>query len=193
MKKLLTLTACLMGGLVGMAQGEVQFANGTATLVRFASTPDVPAALRGLPAGSAGGPALASWHVALYWQNGNTFSQLGAAGGFNAGPGRFIAGVRGKNGVVPSLETFKVVAWSGSAPTYEDALGSGDASVYAGSTAAFQNYTGSDPGPAPALYGFTGLTVAPVPEPSLVSLALFGAVALALTTWGGRSSITTNG
>lgn len=141
MKKLLTIAACLLASYATMAQGLVNFSNGTANLVRFASTADVPAALQGLAAGSAGGPAVATWHVALYWQNGGTWSQLGAAGSFNGGAGRFIAGTRGSSSATPGTETFKVVAWSGSAATYEAAIASGDSSVYAGTTASFQNAT----------------------------------------------------
>lgn len=180
MKKLLTIAACLLASLAAMAQGTVNFSNGTASLVRFASTADVPAALQGLTAGSAGGPALATWHVALYWQSGGSFSQLGAAGTFNAGAGRFVAGTRGNASATPGTETFKVVAWSGSAATYEAALASGDSSVYVGSSAAFSNATGGGTTPAQALSGFTGLTVAPVPEPSIVALGLLGAAALML-------------
>lgn len=174
MKKLLTIAACMLASLAVMAQGTVNFSNGTANLVRFASTPDVPVALQGLTAGSAGGPAVSEWHVALYWNG----AQLGAAGTFNAGAGRFVAGVRGNSSATPGSETFKVVAWSGSSATYEAALATGSSSVYAGESASFLNSTGGGTTPASALTGFTSLTVRPVPEPTIMALGLLGAAAL---------------
>jgi len=172
------MAACLLAHGAVAAQGAVNFSNGTDSLVRFAMTDDVPAALRGWPAGSAGGPALASWHVALYWQSSGSWSQVGAPGTFNAGAGRFVAGTRGNQNAQPSIDTFRVVAWSGNTANFEAALVSGDASVYVGTSVAFQLQTGGDV-PAPALTsGFTGMTVAPVPEPSISTLGLVGAMAL---------------
>lgn len=180
MKRQLTMAAGLLAPVAIAAQGAVNFSNGTDSLVRFAMTDDVPAALQGSPAGSEGGPALASWHVALYWQSGGIWSQVGVPGTFNAGAGRFVAGTRGNQNAPPSIDTFKVVAWSGNAANFEAALASGDARVYVGTSVPFQLQTGGDV-PAPALTsGFTGMTVAPVPEPSMLSLGLVGAMALLL-------------
>lgn len=187
MKKILLVAISMLASAAAFAQGTVLLANGSGTLVKFGTTPDVPTALQGLsvPTGTTANPS--DFRVALYWLNGGSWSQLGAAASIAPVAGRFSGGSRGNSAAAPGTETFKVVAWSGGATfsSYEAALASGNASVFVGETSPFSQATGGTPAgggapvAAPALgAGFTGLTVRPVPEPSIVALGLLGAAAL---------------
>lgn len=182
MKKLLTVAASLIVSLAAMAQGTVNFANNSSTLVRFDTTADVPTALQGLAAGTTvGGPALADWHVSLLL---NGVTALGANGTFNGGAGRFVSGTRDAGLATGTVATFKVAAWSGSAASYADALASGNSSVYVGLSDSVSVTLGGGTLPAGALTavgsGFTGVNVHPVPEPSIVALGLLGVAGLML-------------
>jgi hypothetical protein len=185
MKKLILIATCMLASLAAYAQGTVTFANSASTLVTFGTTADVPAALQGtsLPTGTTAVPS--DFRVALYWLNptSSAFEMLGGAASIAPVAGRFSNGTRTTGGVAGATETFMVKAWSagGTYSSYEAALASGLSSVYVGETASFSNATGgagTPAGPPVPLSGFTGLSVRPVPEPSIVALGLLGAAAL---------------
>lgn len=183
MKKLLTVAASFIVCLAAMAQGTVNFANNASTLIKYGTTPDVPAALQGLSAGAvaAGAPASADFHLSL---NLDGTTPIGANAGLLATtPGRFLGGVRTLDGKAPgSQAVFTVKVWTGAFDTYEAALASGRADVFAGVSSPITVTLGGGTLPAGALTaagsGFTGVNVAPVPEPSIVALGLLGAAAL---------------
>jgi hypothetical protein len=190
MKKTILIAASLLVSMAAYAQGTVLFKNDAATKIVFASTPDVPTALQGtaIPSGTTATPS--GFAVALYWLNSGTgaFEQLGAAVNVSTPPGSglFSGGERvtGSATAAGTAGTFMVAAWSGRTTysSYEAALASGSADVYVGQSAAFSNGTGNPNGVPPttaaALSGFTGMTVRPVPEPSIIALGLLGAAGL---------------
>ena len=189
MKKLLIIATCMLASLAAYAQGTVTFANTSGSLVKFASTADVPLALQGtsVPTGTTATPS--DFRAALYWLNPATtaFEQLGAAASIAPLAGRFSAGTRttGAGTAGGATAQFQVRVWSDGATfsTWEAAVASGSASVYVGDSGTFSNGTGNPgaqpPGAPVALTGFTGISnVRPVPEPSIVALGLLGAAAL---------------
>lgn len=154
------LLACaslwIASGFDAEAQVRIDFRNNTNSLVRFASTPDVPEALRGqpVPVGTNGSPS--DFRVALFWLNPSTssFEQVGAAVAIGPLAGRFNGGSRTVPGASVTLMT---VAWSGGSTlvSYGDALNAGGPDIYAGEAAPFV-YSGgggsppSPPSPIPA-------------------------------------------
>lgn len=93
-------------------------------------------------------------------------------------PGRFLGGtVTTPATTAPGASAvFEVRAWSGGFVSYEAALASGDPNVGIGRSGLFNNPTGGGGSPAgpPQLLIFPNL-LAPIPEPSTVSLALLAA------------------
>lgn len=190
MNKLVLIAVGMVACVATYAQGTVTFANNSSSLVKFGSTPDVPVALQGLNIPSGTSAAVSDFRAALYWLNGatSTFEQLGDAKSITTPPGSgiFSGGVRttGAATAAGAAGTFIVKVWSNGATysTYELAVASGSADVYAGESASFSNATGGagvPAGPPASLSGFTGMSnVRPVPEPSIVALGILGAAAL---------------
>jgi hypothetical protein len=175
-KVIIAIAVMLVAGLSARAQGTIDFANTSTSLVSTNTGGS-------LKTTSSGG----NFQVALYWGvQGSTEDQLvqiGAAGAISPVSGRFNAGTRTTgNATAPgATATFQVRAWSGGYATYEDAFNSGLASVYAGKSLLWDNATGGagSPASAPASFsGFQGFTVAPVPEPSTIALGVLGAGSL---------------
>ena len=152
------------------AGGTVSFANGASSLVRYGSGERIPTELRDtpVPAGTDANAGPADYRVALYWGPlGSTAAQLVQIGlSTQIAPlaGRFSGGARVTGPETPpgSQGVFQIRAWSDGDrfPTYEAAVGSGEAQVFAGASELFTNTTGgggSPPGPPAALAAFVGV------------------------------------
>jgi hypothetical protein len=139
-------------------------------------------------AGPLAGPAAIPYQVALLWNNGSSFVQIGSvyqvASASGDGPGYF----NGENVTVPTYSatgSFEVEGWTGNFANYGAAVSGG---AYVGLTASFTspegNPNGSPPGGALALSGsgggWNGNLVLIVPEPSTIALGGLGAAALLL-------------
>ena len=93
--------------------------------------------------------------------------------GYFFGPTAYVQGIAGANAA-----TFQVRAWSGSSASYAAALTAPGALV--GKSTLFQVTLGGvgSPPSLPASLNMPGFTVAPVPEPSVIALAVLGVAAL---------------
>jgi len=179
----------------GFSQGTVAFSNiGTGTAISNGVNFAV------LPAGT-------QFRAALYYlpergtdwtlpQNQAEFLltafQLGASANNFVVAGQFTAGTRttpvaadpnGTAGGTPAY--FQVRAWSAAFATYELAVGSGSASVFAGASKVLFMPTGNplaSPAVAPKSLvidgGMKGFYVTPVPEPAAIGLGILGVGAL---------------
>lgn len=204
MKKLLTALALTGIAASALAQGTINFANSSTTLVKYGPT-------SGTYATGSSAPINTSF-VELLWaepgtaagaySSGETLATwLGANQGWNAmsssikavSPlvGRFSAGTLTANTTVAGeVINAIVIGWSGgSYATYDAAVTSGNQSVYAGFSSVFTIDTGNPnatPSPeSPAVITtstatpFTGIYLTPlVPEPSSLALAGLGAAAM---------------
>lgn len=172
-KALITSLAVALWTLGVHAQGTINLANSSTSLVRFNHEALVPEALRGQPAytGSEGfyGPI---W-VALYFFSGNTWSQVGARTGIVA-PGRYAGGLRGDPNATPGSGMFKIVAWCGEPATFEAAMASGNSYLFANESVSFTCNYGGGITPPGILPSWAGVTVGPLPEPSTMQLLLAG-------------------
>jgi len=197
MKKAILLTALAVGLSAGaFAQGTIKFANTTAS---SAKTNDLQ--------GHTGVAAGSYVHVALYWGVlGSTEAQLvqigpdqgsgnggvGSTAFINvAGNGIFTSGsgiwVTGSATPGSGTGTFQVRGWSGNFTSYAAAYAAAqtDGSVFVGVSSLFDSHVGgggtpAEPNPSNLGSNFTGLTIAPVPEPSTIALGGLGAAALLL-------------
>jgi PEP-CTERM motif len=199
MKKAI-LTMLAIGATTSLfAQGQLKFANTATTLVM---TNDLQ--------GHVGAALGSTFHVALYWGVlGSTEAQLvqigpsgvgTVAGLAGVGSGRFTAGstayVTGTATPINGTATFEVKGWTGNYASYDAAYAAaigGDTSVLLGTSGLFNLATGGGgtptvPPPSDLTAGgtstltpaFTGLTLAPVPEPTTIALAGLGAASLLL-------------
>lgn len=185
MKKFATIAALMATALGVSAQGLVNFANTSTTLVNWGQG--------GAGAQGTAVDAAAGVKVGLYYNGALVSTQfpiLGTTSTGTANPafnGRFNGGqitvpglAAGANGT-----SFEVKAWSGNFTSYEAATTGG--ATYRGASGVFTNPTGGAvdpvtgiPSPAAALSGFTGMTVSGIPEPSTYALAGLGLGALLL-------------
>jgi len=186
MKKILLTAIAMTVGAGLYAQGTVTLANTANSLVSSNVTG---------PFNSGG---VYPFTVALYWgATGSTEAQLvqigGNLGALNAAlPGRFSSAAVYTTGgaTLPGATgVFEVRAWTGSMSSYAaamaDALAGGGERL--GSSGLFTNGTGGDtaggtqpPTLPSALTSFTGVGIAPVPEPTTLALGGLGAAALLL-------------
>lgn len=160
------------------AQGTVTFNNNAATVVKqWTSLTD--SALINVPVGGGrvellAGPAGST--------DLNLFTSV-AVTGFNTVPGRFSGGAQTVTGIAPGGNATLVVrGWTGGSLTWAGRdLVTGQDGWSAIWSQATGNPTTVPPGtPVSILPGFTGLTLAPVPEPSSMVLAGLGAASLLL-------------
>lgn len=185
MKKLLIIASCMLAVMAAQAQGTLNFANNSSSLVKYGTTADVPTALQGTSV-----PINSGFNVAMYWLNGATFQKVSNVAAISPVAGRF----NGQNIAIAEVPlggsgTFQVRVWSGGATysSWEAAMASGDPSIYAGESANLSitlGGGGSPPASPTVLSGVAGFSgtgignVRPVPEPSIVALGLLGAAAL---------------
>lgn len=196
MKKIL-VTILVTGALsvASYGQGTISFANNASSLVRIQTSP-TDSTLINMPAG--GG------YVQLLWApigtvdlgaftavtgsgvSGGNNSTLNGIADYHGAPGRFNGGTVTVPGITPGGGVALVVrAWTGSAASYDEAVNEGGA-VQVGYSSIFTlTATGNPvivpPGTPPSLFsapGFTGVTLAYVPEPTSMALAGLGAAAL---------------
>jgi hypothetical protein len=185
MKKLkwLAIVAATLASVNGYSQGTVSFVNNT-----------VSAIINGLT----GLPADANVLVVGLYFNVNPSAEPtpdNVPDSFRLAPsttgslaptavragGTFLGGTKQIPGVNPGvMAAFQVRAWSVGFATYEEAYAAGLAgnlSVLVGASDKLTFPVGGDSLPAAGLVaqgGFTGLTVRPVPEPSLIALSVLG-------------------
>lgn len=183
MKKLkyLAIAGALLMSLNGYSQGDIAFANSSATLIRIAST------------GAAAGANLV--RVGLYynpdlgaianpnaprdgWVQAGTFAAVGVplAGTFSGGNKR-VAEVDATSGNVQ----VQVRAWSAAFATYEaayDAGLGGNSAALVGASNVMLIKPALAPTPIPSILGngFQGFSVSAVPEPSMIALSLLGGI-----------------
>jgi Immunoglobulin domain len=180
MKKVLILIVLVLTPTMALAQGTVLFANNSSGLVRQWTSPtdatliSVPVGgarveLLAAPAGTAliplinspfGGvnfSTLASWLAANPGWAAIATTEIGpVAGIFNAGTATLWNVAPGTNA------EYVIIGWTGSFPTFDAAIASGNSSFGSSSllTTATGNPTSTPPGTAIALsYTFTGITL----------------------------------
>jgi len=134
--------------------------------------------------------AAGSYQVALLWNNGTSFVQIGSVYQTSAasdGPGYFY----GEAVTVPTYAatgTFEVEAWQGNFASYA-AAANGGATEHYGQSASFTSAEGNlsttPPGLAANITAGAGawsgnLILVPVPEPATIALGGLGAAALLL-------------
>lgn len=184
MKKLSLVVAFIMAGVVGFAQGTVNFSNtGSAIGGTGAPVTDVDGTTRlagtGFLAQLYAGPDAAS----LVAVPGVAVFRTGAGAGFvNAVYGTFTDSSRAVGNVAPGANaTIVMRAWDAAAgATYEAALGAGGK---VGSSTPFTvalGGAGSPPSLPANLVGLTSFSLSVIPEPSTIALGLLGLAALAL-------------
>jgi hypothetical protein len=187
MKKLkcLAIIAATMASLNGYSQGTISFVNSSATAIINSLT---------------GLPSEANVLVVGLYFNANPSAEANpgaTSDGFQLAPstagslaptavrngGTFLGGTKEVPGV-PALQqaSFQVRAWSVGFATFEEAFAAGmtDTSILVGYSDVLRFAPGGPagtPNPAAGLVadgGFTGLTVRPVPEPSMIALSVLG-------------------
>jgi hypothetical protein len=185
---LATGVACFMAA-TAHPQGLVNFSVGLATPVLVVAADGSPQAI----------PAADTFRVALYWApdgvtDESAFTYRTSA--FVAVDGIFLGGgsvelsqVGGGSSVM-----LQVRGWETQyGDSYEEVVASGNPAARAGKSGVFRYRTGFFPGPpAPSMaaFGFTGLTLYPVPEPTTTVLVMAGAVLFGLKGGKrGRTSI----
>jgi hypothetical protein len=188
MKKYLSMLAVVAVAASALAQGTVNFANNSSTLVKLQDGTSVPkdggfVQLLWAPSGTA----------ATAWNPTQTLTQwLAANQGWNAvadvkamlSPGRFIGGTLSLPTAAPGAPVQAAVAgWSGNYTSFDLAQASGVAQIAI--TPSFALNTGNPtttppgtPNPLTTATGFTGVNLVVVPEPSTLALAGLGAAAL---------------
>lgn len=183
-KAILTLVASCIGVSL-FAQGTVNFGNiGTGTAISNITT------LLPVPSGT-------QFKAALYYlpdqvdtPTAAAFDQarnvLGATVTSFSLAGQFAGGTRTTPPSTPGagFAWFQVRAWSAAYATYEDAIASGLATTFAGTSAALRSKTGDPANAVPPVSlvssGLKGFYVVPVPEPAAIGLGLLGIGALVL-------------
>jgi hypothetical protein len=174
MKKLLVAMTCALITVSAYGQGTINFANSAGTLITYQGT--------GVPVGQ--------YTVALLYSatdplgNASSMSSI-ATTGISPLAGRFLGGTATTPASTPAgnVAWFAVQAWQNTFASYAAAVAGGG---IVGTSSIFSLATGgggSPPGPATSLTapgGFTGLAVAPVPEPSTIALGVLGVAALLL-------------
>lgn len=183
MKKLILTAAAVLVSLSVYAQGTVNFANTTGSLVTDATL------------ANASVNSLQQIYVALYWapeSDPTNLRQIGAISSAPVGtptPGRFLAGTRstGPETAGGASAIFQVRAWElAYGSTYEAAIAApnmGGRPAKRGSSNTFTATTGNPGGtPATTAGALTGLQsfAVDVPEPSVIALGVIGAGALLL-------------
>jgi hypothetical protein len=187
MKKLkcLAIIAATMASLNGYSQGTISFV-GSAPNVIINSLTGLPAEANLLVVGlyfNTNPSAEASTRPDASGSDGfqiapNTAGSL-APSAVRAG-GTFIGGTKEIPGVDPGVPaSFQVRAWSVGFATYEEAYAAGmtDNNILVGASDVLRFAPGGGSLPAAGLVaqgGYTGLTVAPVPEPSMIALSVLG-------------------
>lgn len=179
MKKLIITASLMIAAAASFGQGQVIFANASATTITNSVT--------GLA--SAGSAAQDDTQVALYVGNvGDLVSSLQISGNvtncFSAG--RFSGGTRTMTGWTGTVQ-LQVRAWLASTvyPSYEAAYAAGlggDGSVVTGVSAPI-SFATTQPPTLPVSLANAGLTpiiLTPIPEPSSIALGLLGLGAVAL-------------
>jgi hypothetical protein len=188
MKKYLSMLAVVAVAASALAQGTVNFANNSSTLVKLQDGTSVPkdggfVQLLWAPSGTA----------ATAWNPTQTLTQwLAANQNWNAvpdvkamlSPGRFIGGTLSLPTAAPGAPVQAAVAgWSGNYTSFDLAQASGVAQIAI--TPSFALNTGNPtttppgtPNPLTTATGFTGVNLVVVPEPSTLALAGLGAAAL---------------
>jgi len=170
MKKLLLTVSLLVAAVTAFGQGQVIFANNTATKITNGTTQVAAPAgtMVGLYIGTSGA---AEGSLSLI-----TSTNMFAAGLFQGGT-RTLAGWGG--GPV----TLQVRAWSAGYNSYEEAFALGSAATtFAGKSTLMNVTLTTSPTPAPLLTssGLNQFNITPVPEPSSIALGLLGLGAVAL-------------
>lgn len=170
------------------AQGRVGFANSSTTLVQMWADA-TGSTLQSVPKGGGfvqlafapNGTAYTAWAgtTASAWINANPGWTLGPSTAINPVAGRFNGGEITLNGIAAGNSAdFVVLGWAGAAGSFDAAFAAGDMVNVSGK---FTIATPSDPlvpSTSLATAGFTGLTLQPIPEPSVFALAGLGAAAL---------------
>jgi len=188
MKKYLSMLAVVAVAASAFAQGTVNFANNSSTLVKLPDGTSVPkdqgyVQLLWAPSGT----AATAWNPSQ-----NLTAWLAANPGWNAiatsikpmvGAGRFSGGGITVPTATPGAPIQAAVAsWASTAQSFDAAFTAGSP---IGVTSAFALNTGNPsttppgtPNPLTTATGFTGVNLVVVPEPSTLALAGLGAAAL---------------
>jgi len=182
MKRLLLACSVLLTAVGAFAQGQINFANTSTTLITTTSG-GTTASISGAgnyTIGFYAGPA------------GSAESALTLAGTALNGAlaGRFSGGnpypLPSPTYPAGTTIAFQVRAWSTAAgSSYEAALASGNAGNFAGKSAVGSVSPTAPPATVPGIFGVGagqvgGFTLTPVPEPSSIALGLLGLGAVAL-------------
>jgi PEP-CTERM motif len=169
MKKLLLTVSLLVAAVTAFGQGQVIFANNTATKVtNSVSQTAAPAGtMVGLYIGNSGA---AEGSLSLI-----TSTNMFAAG-------LFQGGTRTLSGWAGGPVTLQVRAWSAGYNSYEEARLSGLNTTFTGASSLMNVTLTTSPTPAPLLTssGLNQFNISPVPEPSSIALGLLGLGAVAL-------------
>jgi len=169
MKKLLLTVSLLVAAVTAFGQGQVIFANNSATKITNSTT--VAAAdvstIVGLYIGNAGA---AESSLTLI-----TTTNMFAAG-------LFQGGTRTLTGWGAGPVELQVRAWSAGYNSYESAALSGSSAAFIGKSVVMNVTLTTSPTPAPNLIasGLNQFNISPVPEPSSIALGLLGLGAVAL-------------
>jgi len=194
MKKLLLTAAAILATLnmygQGTGSGIINFGNASSTADRRIYLADGTTGLAG-----------SGYRVALYWgQQGTPESglvQAGASSGFLSG-GQFVGGSRtltplGSDGAIVTLQARAWQTIAGVPDTYEGVLAAGlagDQRALVGKNTPFDKKSKNPTDPLEianpiganvangGAAGWTGFSITPVPEPSVIGLGLLGAGAL---------------
>jgi len=180
MKKILLACSVLLVAVGAFAQGQINFANTSTTLI----TTNTPTG-----SGSISGAGL--YTIGLYiGAPGATRAQLTLAGTTANGAlaGRFSGGNPYQVPGAPagSAIAFQVRAWTTAhGATYEAAAASGSPSALVGESTIGSVTPTAPPATVPGIFGtgagqVGGFSIAPVPEPSSIALGLLGLGAVAL-------------